>query len=379
MNIYSTKKLTLENFIQKANQKHNFKFDYSNSIYVNSKTYIEIICPIHSSFLITPNNHLSGIGCSACAKKKKLTKEKFIFTANTIHQSKFDYSKIKFKNSKQPVEIICPIHNSFWQSPYLHIKGQGCAHCSKTKSHAQFIIEANIKHNYKYSYSLSNYIHSTSTVTIICPFHGQFDQTPHNHLEGHGCKTCYLESITSNQQNFINLMNQKHNFKYDYSKVLYSGARFKINIICPKHGDFTQLASSHAQGNGCPLCKESSGEKIIRTFLKNNNIEFQAQYRIKKCVYQRTLPFDFAIFKNNNLIGLIEFQGRQHYSPIKIWPKTLQEFQISQLRDQIKVNYCNNNNIPLLIIACWKKKNINNLLSTFLYDISVRSLPTCVL
>lgn len=60
------KKLTKDEFVSKAQKVHRYRYDYSLADYVNSKTSVKIICPIHGIFEQTPNNHLKGFGCRFC-------------------------------------------------------------------------------------------------------------------------------------------------------------------------------------------------------------------------------------------------------------------------------------------------------------------------
>lgn len=123
-------------------------------------------------------------------------------------------------------------------------------------------------------------------------------------------------------------------------------------------------------GNSCPHCSASKGEKYIENVLDKNNIQYQTQYCFDDCRMQLPLPFDFAIFDNNNLIGLCEYQGIQHYEPFDFagrgneWANSL--FERNQLSDNTKRTYCKNNNIPLLEIPYWEFKNIETILLNFI-------------
>ena len=108
------KKLTTEEFIEKARGVHGDKYDYSKVNYINSKTKIYIICPIHGEFEQTPSNHLhknKPQGCPKCKKNKlrlikSLTSEEFIAKAIEIHGNKYDYSKVKYINARKKVIMI---------------------------------------------------------------------------------------------------------------------------------------------------------------------------------------------------------------------------------------------------------------------------------
>lgn len=129
-----SKKLTTEEFIQKARQVHGDKYDYSKTQYINARTKLEIICPKHGSFWQTPDNHLYHKKCSACAlEENRGTKEQFIEKARRIHGNKYDYSKIEYVNSNTPICIVCPEHGEFWQKPHNHLVGKGCRKCRNSK------------------------------------------------------------------------------------------------------------------------------------------------------------------------------------------------------------------------------------------------------
>jgi hypothetical protein len=184
------KRLTTEQFIEKAKAVHGDKYDYSLVDYRNAKTKVKIICPEHGSFEQTPNNHLSGNNCPKCSDKK-LNTEEFIEKARNVHGDRYNYSIVVYNNKQTKVKIICPIHGDFEQRPDSHLNGNGCPHCGrKTKTTKTFIRESNIVHNDKYNYSLVEYKNNSIKVKIICPEHGSFEQTPSNHLSGKGCPKC---------------------------------------------------------------------------------------------------------------------------------------------------------------------------------------------
>ena len=124
---------------------------------------------------------------------------------------------------------------------------------SKRKNKEDFIRQSNVIHNNKYDYSRVEYHNDKTKVCIICPEHGEFWQTPNNHLHGNGCPECnkYKQSST---KEFIKNATKIHNNKYDYSKVLYRKSNIKVCIICPEHGEFWQTPNSHLSGRGCPQC-----------------------------------------------------------------------------------------------------------------------------
>ena len=267
-------KLNTSEFINKAREVHGDKYDYSTVNYVNSKTKVCIICPEHGEFWQTPNAHLRGDGCPKCGGTGKLNTNEFIKRSREIHGDKYDYSKINYVNSQTKVCIICPKHGEFWQTPSHHLKGIGCPKCGielVRKSHIssieEFINKAREVHGNKYDYSKINYMNSRTKVCIICPEHGEFWQTPNDHLNGRGCPKC-AGKIKLNTSEFINRAREVHGDKYDYSKVEYVNANTKVCIICPKHGEFWQTPSGHLSGKGCPKCANELRQRTLSSTLE---------------------------------------------------------------------------------------------------------------
>ena len=123
---------------------------------------------------------------------KKMLKEEFVLNANIIHKNKYDYSSSIFINTKTKIVIICPIHGKFKQIPSEHLRSSGCKKCfieqQRKINKTNFISKANEIHNKKYDYSLTKYTNIYTKVKILCPKHGQFFQNPKNHLNVFGCK-----------------------------------------------------------------------------------------------------------------------------------------------------------------------------------------------
>ena len=128
---------SLERFIEDAKKAHGDKYDYSEVEYKNALSKVKINCPVHGAFHQTPSSHVRGIACSKCsdliaADKRRLSTEEFIARAREVHGDKYDYSRADYVTSHGKVEIICPEHGSFWQSPATHTMGNkaGCPGCA---------------------------------------------------------------------------------------------------------------------------------------------------------------------------------------------------------------------------------------------------------
>ena len=128
-------KFTNDIFIQKAQDIHNNKYNYSKTNYINCETKVTIICDIHGEFEQSPHKHLYGDGCCLCGieigrQKRMYDNEIFINKANIIHNNKYDYSKVEYNGIYADVTIICNIHSEFKKKPSYHLNGSGCIKCN---------------------------------------------------------------------------------------------------------------------------------------------------------------------------------------------------------------------------------------------------------
>lgn len=193
------------NLEDKFNAVHNNKYDYSKVVFVSSRTKIIITCPTHGDFEQQPYSHLSGIGCRHCGIKRRTEKlilpfKGFIEKANLIHNFFYIYNEADYTNTCIKTIIICPIHGKFKQSPSSHMNGRGCPKCSLYKNKdvrrsttEQFVEKAVALNKDRYDYSKVIYKFTDNPVTIICPEHGEFQQTPHDHISKQaGCPKCSI-------------------------------------------------------------------------------------------------------------------------------------------------------------------------------------------
>lgn len=363
----------VSDFVKKARAIHGDKYNYDGIKYKNNNTNIKINCPIHGDFNQTPSNHTHKTnpqGCPECGGRTNWTQEKFINKAKEVHGDKYIYEKVNFINTIQKVIITCPEHGDFTQMPNKHLNEQGCPKCAhnfkgSTKSFIKKAIEI---HGDKYNYEKVKYISNHKKVIITCSIHGEFEQEASAHLTGSGCYKC-SNRYPLNTNDFILRANEKHDFYYDYSKVVYKSMTSKVKIICPFHGEFEQQASNHLNGNGCKKCRLPKGEQKIQKVLKALNVQFEQQYSFPDCRYINPLPFDFLIIIGESKL-LVEFNGEQHYRPVKFGgldDNTADEtFEEVKKRDDIKKDYSLKNKIPLLIIKHDESNRILELIKEFL-------------
>ena len=289
INAASNRILGKDEFIRRSILIHGGKYGYDKVNYINSETKVKIYCNnCKDYFLQSPFQHYNmKHGCPRCSaartsSKLKMTKDEFIQRAILVHGNKYGYNKVNYINSKTKIEIYCNrCKEYFIQTPSNHLGGHGCKCINKIilekrrKTNQKFIEEVKEIHGNKYDYSKFNYASNREIGIIICPIHGEFHQSPRNHLNGHGCKKCGAEASKNNgrktTKNFIEESKKVHGDKYNYDKVNYINAFIPVEIYCSNcEKYFTQIPRNHLKGHGCKTC----GNQIISRKMTSSTEEF---------------------------------------------------------------------------------------------------------
>jgi very-short-patch-repair endonuclease len=266
----------------------------------------------------------------------------FISKATIIHGDRYNYSKVVYVNAKTKVTIICKEHGEFTQTPSNHLSNFNCHKCANNLKldTSTFIKKAKLIHGDRYDYSNVEYFNADKQVKIICKEHGEFKQIPDFHINRKcGCPKC-SNNVKFNLLEFIDKANKIHNNKYDYSKVEYINNRRQITIICKEHGDFSQIPFVHLLNHGCPSCINKTEFKFY-TKMKELYPEIKRQYKVKWCKNKLYLPFDFAIEEYKIII---EIDGEQHFKQISNW--TPPEVQVE--KDKYKMRCANDNGFSVI-------------------------------
>lgn len=354
------KKLTTEEFITKAKAVHGDKFDYSLVEYVNGKSTIKLICPKHGVFDKLADKHLSGQGCQKCATiRNALSQDIVIKQFQTVHTgSKFDYSLVSYTYDNTKVKIICNTCNKmFEQTPSAHKQGQGCPYCIGKHLTLDGVVNRFIKiHGNKFDYSEVKYVKNSQKVKIICnTCNKHFLTSPSNHYK-YGCPHCVNRYRTPEE--FVNQCIEIHDNKYNYSETEYVNAKHKVKVYCNTCNDYFYIRPSHHLNNvGCASCAGSKGEHTIKNILQDLNFKYVQEKRFNDCVYKRPLPFDFYI---PSLNVCIEYDGQHHFKCVEFFGES--HYNDTQIRDDIKTQYCVDNNIQLIRIPYWEFNNIEEIL-----------------
>ena len=297
----------------------------------------------------------------------------------------------------------------------------------RRKTTEQFIKEAKEIHGDKYDYFKTEYISARKKVIIICKKHGEFEQTPDNHLHGAGCLKCGNKRTSNSQrlnnEKFINKAIKKHGCKFNYSETKYVDSKTKVIIICKKHGKFKQSPNRHLRGDGCPRCSKnkklttiefidrsiiihennynysktkyvSARKKVIIICKKHGEFKqtpyshlsgsgcpkcklSKGEKRVEKYLKSNNISFKnqkrFKDCKYRSLLPFdfylpdynicIEFDGEQHFKAVKYW-NGKKGLKEQQIKDKIKTKYCEDNGIKLIRIPYTEFNNIEEILKT---------------
>ncbi|MBI95829.1 DUF723 domain-containing protein [bacterium] len=315
-------KYTTQEFIEKAEKIYGDKYDYSEVEYKNANEKVIFICKEHGEFLMTPHSHISGQGCPKCGiesrrKKKTFTTQEFIEKSKKIHGDKYDYSKVEYKNSNEKVIIVCKKHGEFLQIPIDHSTGHGCQKCGGNYRYTteDFIEKAVKIHGDKYDYSRVEYKNIKSKIKIICKIHGEFLQTPHEHLSGCGCSRCCNTGHSKMQINWLNFISLYYGIYIQHAEndgeYSIPGSRYKADGYCLENNTIYEFHGDYWHGN--PLLYnqervtyfgETFGALYEKTKNKENYIE-ENGYNIKvmwesdwKKINKSIIKFQ-KLFKNN--------------------------------------------------------------------------------
>jgi len=129
---------SVEDFVRKANETFGNLYDYSRVKEVKATELIEVVCPFHGIFSVTPYEHvIKRKRCPKCTEadlSRHFREKRFLEKARNVHADQYDYSEIHYKNSLAKIAIKCPKHGLFFQLPHNHLSGNGCPACSRQRS-----------------------------------------------------------------------------------------------------------------------------------------------------------------------------------------------------------------------------------------------------
>ena len=170
---------------------HNNKYLYPNFKFTKTVDNVLVMCPEHGEFEIPYGSHKSGAGCQKCANVYSYTTEEFVSKYAHVHDFKYDYSQFVYKDSRTKSTIICPKHGAWQQKPCDHIQGYGCPRCRSSKGELairRFLIKNSIKFEQQYKIPECKNINplpfdfaifnDDGSLFCLCEFHGEQHYRP---------------------------------------------------------------------------------------------------------------------------------------------------------------------------------------------------------
>jgi len=334
----------------------------SKKDYFTKKESITFLCPTHGEFEKKLPYFIYGKNFSYCPKcifeeksqKMRMPLEEYEKKLHKIHKNR--YKVLEYNGFSKEIKIFDTVRGvKIVELPYNILKkyynGEDVKKSKLEKLQKDFY-EKYVKLKIPYEIvDLTQYKKAFSMIELKCPIHGIFKVRASYIISngGNSCPKCSYDNLKTTITEFTNICNKIHKNKYDYKLVEYEGNLKKIKIICPIHGVFLQRPKQHKKGEGCPKCSKSKGEMRVSALLENNGILYNQQHHYSDCINPETnhvLYFDFYLPDYN---VLIEFDGRQHYEPIKYFGGN-KEFIKRKRLDLIKDEYCVLNNIKLIRI-----------------------------
>lgn len=220
-------------------------YDYSKVIYRGAHENIEIGCPIHGPFIQSADSHLRGSGCPVCARyydenEKSQAWDKYFNKMKLARPDKceyYDYTKVVYENCSIPVEIGCPIHGPFWQTPAHHLHANGkCPVCTGSNLERlvqQILMELNVKFEREKTFTflkhqrLDFYL-PTFNIAIECQGEQHYKPVPYFNRRGNT-----LEVIQKNDKTKRNRC-ANNGIKVYYIKYTEKNVKEKIQKILAK-------------------------------------------------------------------------------------------------------------------------------------------------
>ena len=359
------RKQTLEEFVSKFREKFPEKYySFDKSIYVNSHKPMTVVCSCGYEFKSRPCDLLNGYGCPKCGGTKKMSNDEFIEKANYVHCNYFTYDRCNFVGSNKKVMVTCPIHGDFEVKANNHLSGANCKLCklegikhqtrrlpqvnSSTKKLTTDMFKVRIKEKWGDRYELATnceYVNSRTPVIIVCKEHGEFNITPNHLLSGRGCPFCGKNKKKNTQEIIDEIKNAQPYSDYDYSYVEYRGIHKNITLKCNKCGTVFSNSPSNLikYQNGCPGCGGSHLEIDMEHFLKQNRVAYEREKRFEWLSFKGFQRIDFFLPEYN---AAIECQGIQHFMDVNFGDSVSLVSEVKE-RDDNKRILCEQNGISV--------------------------------
>lgn len=272
-------RLNKSKIIDQFIQKHGNLYDYSQIDYQGDNVKVTILCPTHGAFLQIPSSHKRGHKCQKC-QGRNLSLDEIIQQFNSIHQNLYSYALItSIEKNSQKIPVLCPIHGIFNPTVNNHKRGNGCKKCAglEKPTNDQLINKFRVAHGSKYNYSDVIYKSAHTKIQINCPIHGAFQQTPNNHKNGNGCPACNDSTGESRIRTFLEQNNiihiSQHKFEGCKNKLrLPFDFYLPDSNVCIEYNGLQHYKAVEYFGGAKELIKRQANDKIKEEYCKIHNI-----------------------------------------------------------------------------------------------------------
>ena len=371
-----TKRMTQEEFAERVKELTGDEFTFLEE-YVKSGEKILVkhnLCG--REFKITPNNFLRGTRCARCNGREAWSTESISSKINELTNG--EYSLVSpYENAKTNMLVSHSKCGRVWSVlPSNFLRGQRCPKCQKEKvaneqrkTTEEFVEEVLNLTNGEYEV-IGKYETARKKILVRhanCGY--EYKVLPYAILRGDGCPKCsgVMRRTTAEfKQLVFELAGEEYSVCGEYVRKDY-----KIRMIHNGCGhEYMVTPHNFINGKRCPKCNFSKGEVAIGNFLSKMNIEYETQYTDARCKDDAILKFDFAIKDENGVALIIEYDGIQHFEPVKYW-KGLDGLSTQKRRDEIKNRFCASYGIPMLRIPYWEYKSIEDVVGRKLKELNV--------
>lgn len=324
----SSRRRTLESFVEQARLKHGLKYTYLALDFSGRNSKIKLVCPEHGEFTQSTSSHLKGSGCWPCSNKlrgahlkelkgkpsrKRMTDEEFFARAAEAQTRKWEYGELVREDAKTYIHVKCEQHGWFKQLAATHMKGQGCFKCGaalrgKNRRTSEEETRRRIAevHGDTYGYGDITFKNGKSYIDVVCKKHGLFTQWIPGHLEGKGCQSCGDERVGLQSRwtfdEFVYAATSVHGNTYTYNSLNYEDGKPVAEIVCSSHGIFKQNVAYHVGGSGCPTCgsnRISKPNQEVAEFIESLELEVILEHKIGRKFLDIYIPSLKLAFEYN--------------------------------------------------------------------------------
>ena len=344
-------------------------FTYVDTIREKGKITIIFICNEHKELgkqhMTKYNMERSIKGCKYCCGKE--LPEWYVFKkAKEINPNIILLDS--YTNLTSRMKCFCKKHNCETSKSMQEIlKGQGCYYCGCEKLSESSILSHDTVQS-KISkinphVTLIEYKGATGQSKCYCNKHNRYFYKCYyalSHNKNSGCELCYAENLRENQgmgiEEFKNRLHEVHPELMVIGEYINNCTPIKLYCTIHDYTFFINPVDALKRISCCDKSRVNYKEEYVCSFIEDTyGFSITRQMKFDGCKDKKVLPFDIYL---NDYNTLIEFQGEQHYRPVRFGDESFEEakekFEYTKKHDEIKKKYCIDNNIPLIEIPYWK-------------------------